>query len=165
MPVWLQFFLSNFCSSLCRIFSPSLSMSLTCSPTARSLLRRWITWAWRSNVFNDNEHLTHASLMPATFFCHVGRSKTHGREIREQRGGRGGRSVRILHVGRMGYSRSACSSVSTSSPRSILQGLSLEYRKIRSGFNNGIGTVLNSFARMRRFIKILSRNEFFVFTM
>jgi len=50
-------------------------------------------------------------LNASRFFCHIGRSKTHGRNIGEQCSGSGSWPIRILHVGRMGYSRSACSSV------------------------------------------------------
>lgn len=42
----------------------------------------------------------------------AGRSKAHGWEIGKQRGGCRSRSLRILHVGRMGYFRSTCSTVS-----------------------------------------------------
>lgn len=56
--------------------------------------------------------LTRKMLMQRILLFRVGRSKAHGREIGKQCSGRGSRSLRILHVGRMGYFRSTCSTVS-----------------------------------------------------
>lgn len=51
-------------------------------------------------------------LMRTTLLFRAGRSKAYGREIGKQCGGCRSRPLRILHVGRMGYFRSTCSTVS-----------------------------------------------------
>lgn len=66
----------------------SCSKSFASSPTARSYVRDELR-GHGVRTFQRRQAFYARELNASRFFCHVGRSKTHGRKIGKQRGGRG----------------------------------------------------------------------------